>query len=87
MDLGHEHERGLNEAVYNDILNAACEAATLAALRAVQSQAVNPSQARSGPVPPDYPNSDGNESETGILVDFERTCPRGLTGHVVVTPL
>lgn len=87
MDLDHEHEHGLNEAVYNDIVSAACEAATLAALRAVESQAVNLSRARSGPVPPDYPNSDGNESETGSLVAFNRTCPRSLTGCVVVTPL
>lgn len=88
MDLDHEHEHGLNPAVYNYIVTAACEAATLAALRAMQSQqAVNPSRARGSPVPPDHPNSDGNESETGILVAFERMCPRGLTGCVVVTPL
>lgn len=87
MDLDHGHENGLNQAVFNDIVSAACEAATLAALRAVQSQAVNASRARGSPVPPDHPNSDGNESETGILVAFKRTCPRGLTGGVVVTPL
>jgi hypothetical protein len=87
MDLDHEHEYGLNPAVYNDIVTAACEAATLAVLRAMQSQAVNPSRARGSPVPPDHPNSDGNELETGILVAFERMCPRGLTGCVVVTPL
>jgi len=86
MDQDHEHEHGLNEAVYNDIVTAACEAATLAALRAVQSQAVNPSQACSGPVPPDYLNSDGNKSETGILVAFEHTCPHSLTGCIVMTP-
>ena len=88
MDLDPEHEHGLNPAVYNYIITAACEAATLAALRAMQSQqAMNPSQACGSPVPSDHPNSDGNESETGILVAFERMCPRGLTGCVVVTPL
>ena len=85
MDLDHEHEHGLNEAVYNHIVSTACEAATLAVMRALRSQAVNPS--RSDPVPPDHPNLDGNELETGILVGFERTCPRSLTGCVVVTPL
>lgn len=87
MDLYHEHGHGLDRAVYNDIVSAACEAATLTALRVMQSQPVNPSRARGSPVPPDHPNSDGNESETGILRAFERTCPHGLTGCVVVTPL
>jgi len=88
MDLDPEHEHGLNPAVYNYIVTAACEAATLAALRAMQSQqAMNLSQARGSPVPSDHPNSDGNELETGILVAFECMCPRGLTGCVVVTPL
>ncbi len=87
MDLDHEHEHGLNLAVYNDIISAACEAATLATLRAMQSQAVNPSWAHGSPVPPDHPNSDSNESETGILIAFGYICPCGLTGCVVVTPL
>jgi hypothetical protein len=83
MDLDHEH--GLNEAVYNHIVSAAYEAATLAIMRALQSQAMNPTC--NDPVPPDHPNSDGNELETGIPLGFERTCPCSLIGCVVVTPL
>ncbi len=85
MDLDHEHEHGLNEAVCNHIVSAACGAATLAVMRALRSQAVNLSH--SDPVPPDHPNSDGNKLETGILVGFECMCPRSLTGCVVMTPL
>ncbi len=65
----------------------ACEAATLAALRAMQSQAVNLSWARGSPVSSDHLNSDGNKSETGILMAFGHMCPRGLTGCVVMTSL
>ena len=41
MDLDYKYEYGLNPAVYNDIVTAACKAATLAVLRAMQSQAMN----------------------------------------------
>lgn len=61
---------GLPIGTYTEIVNAASEAATLAALRALQSGALNLS--RSVPAPNDTPSSDGNESETGALQPFKR---------------
>ena len=65
---------GLSENLYRHIVTAACEAATLAAMRAVQHEAQIPSSSRSH-VPVDPPSSDGNESGTNNLDPFERMYP------------
>jgi hypothetical protein len=65
----HPFAEGLPVVVYNQIVRAACEAATMAAMRAVRSgAAANPS--RHVHIPPDHPISDETESETGVLEHF-----------------
>ena len=57
-----------------EIVNAATEAATLSALRALRSGAMGISH--NAPASHDSPGSDNNQSETSALQHFERTCPR-----------
>jgi hypothetical protein len=82
----HPFAEGLPVVVYNQIVRAACEAATMAAMRAVRSgAAVNSS--RSVPVPPGHPTSDESESETGVLKSFERMYTHTLGLCSVMPPL
>jgi hypothetical protein len=69
----HSFTGSLDSIAYQQIVEAACEAATIASLRAVQSWAL--SSSHSVPAPLDHPSSDGNKSETGVLKPFERTVP------------
>ncbi|KAH9033067.1 hypothetical protein EDB85DRAFT_1890353 [Lactarius pseudohatsudake] len=61
---------GLPNALYTGLVNAAAEAATLSALRALQNGTLN--LPRSTPAPRDPSSPDGNESETGDLRPFKR---------------
>ncbi|KAI0245989.1 hypothetical protein BJV78DRAFT_1158228 [Lactifluus subvellereus] len=74
MDQG-----GLDINVYDQIVQAASEAATIALLRAMQSWAQHLSH--SVPVPLDHPNSDAVESETGVLQPFESPCRKKRVPH------
>jgi len=90
----HEFAGGLSEDLYRQIVTAACEAATLAAMRAVQPQISSsarsfpPDHASSRGDPVNQPNSDGNESGTNNLEPFERMCPTIPTvvwsGHITL---
>jgi hypothetical protein len=63
--------------IYNQIVSAACEAATMAVLRAMRSG--NRSRSRGIPASPNRSSLEGIEPETGVLKPFERMCPRALT--------
>lgn len=62
----------IDRRTYTHIVHAASEAATVAALRALRSDAKNSSPSIPAPGRPD---SDGNESGTGLLKPFEGMCP------------
>ena len=55
--------------MYNDLVQAACEAATLAALRALKNETLG---SHSTPAPRDPSSSNGRESESGGLQPFQR---------------
>ena len=62
----------LAQEFHNQVIAAASEAATIAALRVMQHPAQNSSHSHS--VPPENPGSDGAESETDGLKPFKRMC-------------
>jgi hypothetical protein len=53
----------------NELVQAACEAAILTALRALKNETLGP---HSAPAPRDPSSSDGHESESGGLRPFQR---------------
>jgi hypothetical protein len=69
---------------YSHIVHAASEAATVAALRVLRSEAKNSSP---GIPAPGRPDSDRNESGTGLLKPFEGMCPYVLMFGVIMTIL